>query len=141
MALIHTSINQEKNTMTISYPAKASFLASLIYGKDSRKSFTVPLDMNSLSPEEIKDYPIKPVEVWRKPSVGYDLSVLIPQELKDAIFTKNYTKSDIGLFATVDGQNRKVKYMGPPVEVLGREAQVGFADFVSAYIELLDQSA
>lgn len=130
MALIHTSINPEKNTLTISYPAKPNFPASLIHGNKCRKSFTLPLNVNLLSAKELEKYPVKTVEVWRKPSSGYDLSHHIPQELKDAVFTKNYAKADVGLFAVVDGKNRGINTMGPPVEILGREARIGFADFV-----------
>ncbi|KAF3917062.1 hypothetical protein ABW20_dc0100142 [Dactylellina cionopaga] len=129
MALIHTAIDPVKNTLTISYPAKPHFPASLIYGNKFRKSFTVPLNVNVLPEKELAKYPIKSVEIWKEQSVGYDLSACIPQELKDMIFSKNYSKLDIGLFAVVDGRNRGIKWMGPPVEVLGRESTIGFADF------------
>ncbi|EGX49952.1 hypothetical protein AOL_s00076g593 [Orbilia oligospora ATCC 24927] len=134
MAVIHTSIDPVKNTLTISYPAKPHFLASLIYGNKFRKSFTVPLDVNALPENKLTKYPVTEVEIWRQKSVGYDLSAHIPQELKDVIFSKNYTKVDVGLFAVVDGRNRGVNHMGPPVEVLGRPNTIGFADFAPIHI-------
>ncbi|KAF3316528.1 hypothetical protein TWF173_001814 [Orbilia oligospora] len=134
MAVIHTSIDPVKNTLTISYPAKPHFLASLIYGNKFRKSFTVPLDVNALPENKLAKYPVTEVEIWRQKSVGYDLSAHIPQELKDVIFSKNYTKVDVGLFAVVDGRNRGINHMGPPVEVLGRPNTIGFADFAPIHI-------
>ncbi|KAK6529306.1 hypothetical protein TWF281_008483 [Arthrobotrys megalospora] len=134
MALIHTSIDPAKNTLTISYPAKPHFPASLVYGNKFRKSFTIPLNANILPESKLAKYPVKKVEIWKEESVGYDLSMHIPQELKDVIFTKNYSKVDIGLFAVVDGRNRGIKHMGPPVEVLGRPNTIGFADFAPIHI-------
>ncbi|KAK6542088.1 hypothetical protein TWF694_007857 [Orbilia ellipsospora] len=129
MALIHTDIDPVNNTLTISYPAKPHFPASLIYGNKFRKAFTVPLDVNLLSEKELEKYPVKFAEVWGEQAAGYDLSAHIPQELKDVVFTKNYTKLDIGLFAVVDGKNRGIKKMGPPEALLGRVSKIGFADF------------
>ncbi|KAF3901389.1 hypothetical protein AA313_de0202269 [Arthrobotrys entomopaga] len=129
MALIHTDIDPVKNILTISYPAKPHFPASLIYGNQFRKTFTVPLDVNLLSEKELERYPIKYAEVWREQAAGYDLSALIPQELKDGIFSKNYVKLDIGLFAVVNGRNRVTQKMGPPEALLGRATKIGFADF------------
>ncbi|KAK6353837.1 hypothetical protein TWF730_008260 [Orbilia blumenaviensis] len=134
MALIHTSIDPAKNTLTISYPAKPHFPASLIYGNKFRKSFTVPLNVNALPENKLAKYPVTNVEIWRQQSVGYDLSAHIPQELKDVVFGKNYTKVDVGLFAVVDGRNRGINHMGPPVEVLGRPNTIGYADFAPIHI-------
>ncbi|EPS42863.1 hypothetical protein H072_3122 [Dactylellina haptotyla CBS 200.50] len=134
MALIHTAIDPTKNTLTISYPAKPHFPTSLIFGNKFRKSFTVPLNVNILPQKELAKYPIKNVEIWKQNSVGYDLSAHIPQELKDVIFSKNYIKPDIALFAVVDGQNRGIKVMGPPEQVLGRVSKIGFADFAPIHI-------
>ncbi|EWC44351.1 hypothetical protein DRE_01177 [Drechslerella stenobrocha 248] len=134
MALIHTSIDPARNTLTVSYPAKPHFLASLLHGSSFRRTFTIPLNLNLLSEEQLAKYPTKPVEIWSQESIGYDLSNHIPQELKDTVFSKNYAKVDIGLFAVVDGKNRGIKEMGPPVEVLGRESKIGFADFAPIHV-------
>ncbi|KAF3910186.1 hypothetical protein ABW21_db0201195 [Orbilia brochopaga] len=134
MALIHTAIDPAKNTLTISYPAKPHFPASLIYGNKFRKSFTIPLNVNLLPEKQLARYPVKKVEIWKQEAEGYDLSVHIPQELKDVVFSKSYSKVDVGLFAVVDGKNRGIKIMGPPVELLGREGKIGFADFAPIHI-------
>ncbi|KAK6344443.1 hypothetical protein TWF696_008080 [Orbilia brochopaga] len=134
MALIHTAIDPTKNTLTISYPAKPHFPASLIYGNKFRKSFTVPLNVNLLPEKQLAKYPVKKVEIWKQEAEGYDLSAHIPQELKDVVFTKNYTKVDVGLFAVIDGKNRGIKVMGPPAALLGRESKIGFADFAPIHI-------
>ncbi|RVD83091.1 uncharacterized protein DFL_007493 [Arthrobotrys flagrans] len=134
MALIHTSIDPASNTLTISYPAKPKFPASLIYGNEFRKSFTVPLNVNILPEDKLAKYPVTKVEIWRQESVGYDLSAHVPQEIKDVIFSKGHTKVDVGLFAVVDGRNRGIRHMGPPVEVLGRPNTIGFADFAPIHI-------
>ncbi|KAJ6259536.1 hypothetical protein Dda_5173 [Drechslerella dactyloides] len=134
MALIHTAIDPAKNTLTISYPAKPHFPASLIYGNKFRKSFTVPLNVNLLPEKQLGRYSVKKVEIWKQETEAYDLSAHIPQELKDVVFSKNYAKVDVGLFAVVDGKNRGIKIMGPPVELLGREGKIGFADFAPIHI-------
>ncbi|KAF3935848.1 hypothetical protein ABW19_dt0201229 [Dactylella cylindrospora] len=135
MALIHTAIDPGKNELIISYPSKPRFPASLLGGSSQhRKFFKVPLNVNLLAEKDLEKYTIKTVEIWRQDSVGYDLSAFIPQELKDTVFSKNYARVDVGLFAVVDGQNRGIKEMGPPVQVLGRESKIGFADFAPIHI-------
>src|SRR5436305_15132719 len=97
MALIHTAINPEANTVTMSYPVKVPYLAGLIFGWTTRRFFTVPLNVNKSKHKD--KYVIEEVEVWDSHPKAYNMSGHVPQECMEIIFSGKQGFREIGLFA------------------------------------------